>query len=160
MPWEKRLIGLADLVPVTPASVGSWEALEAAVDRAPQGMRNLFDDSAVWEPLKPGLARKLLWNENTFLLRVDLGATIPGHLHPTVEHCAVVRGRMVVDGQELRAWRLSGRAGGRAASGYRGAGWAAAADPSGRLASMYSPVRVWAASMSICWRAPTEPGCA
>lgn len=101
MPWEKRLIGLADLVPVTPASVGSWEALEAAVDRAPQGMRNLFDDSAVWEPLKPGLARKLLWNENTFLLRVDLGATIPGHLHPTVEHCVVVRGRMVVDGESF-----------------------------------------------------------
>lgn len=61
--WEKRLIALTDLVPVTPAPAGSWE------------------------PLVPGLARKRLWNDNTFLLRVDPGATRPGHLHAKLRAC-------------------------------------------------------------------------
>ena len=94
--WEKRLIGLTDLVDAEPALDGDWAALEAAIDQSPQAVRNLGVNDGAWELIEPGVERKTLWSQDSFLVRVEPGATISGHEHPAMEHCVVISGRMVV----------------------------------------------------------------
>ena len=98
--WEARLMPLEAMVPEAAAPAGSWERLERAVERVPQAVRDLALDEGAWIEMEPGISRKPLWREDTFLLRVAAGAVLPAHPHPEIEHCVVVSGRMVVDGKE------------------------------------------------------------
>lgn len=93
--WEHRLLPLAARAPEAQAPADSWAALEAAIDRTP---RRTLDDGT-WLDVSPGVTRKLLWNNQTFLLRVAPGGTILPHRHPRVEHCVVVEGSMVIGTQ-------------------------------------------------------------
>lgn len=99
--WERRLMPLAALVPEVAAPAGSWAALEAALARTPRRVldRPLEEDG--WQAVSPGVARKTLWNDDTYLLRVAPDAVVPPHRHARVEHCVVIRGRMVVDGRSM-----------------------------------------------------------
>lgn len=98
--WENRLMPLAALAPEAPAPATSWAMLERAIDRIPHPVRDLALAEGDWIAMEPGIDRKPLWRDDTFLLRVAPGATLPPHPHAEVEHCVVVTGRMVVDGRE------------------------------------------------------------
>lgn len=97
--WEHRLIPLAALAPEAQAPADSWAALEAAIDRTPRRTLDRKLDDGTWQPVSPGVTRKLLWNNQTFLLRVAPGGTILPHRHARVEHCVVVEGSMVIGTQ-------------------------------------------------------------
>lgn len=110
--WERRLAPLADLAPAADPPPGSWDALEQAIDRTPQRVLNRPLDDTAWHPLAPGIERKTLWNDETFLLRLAPGATLRAHAHQTVEHCLVLQGEMVVEGASYGPGHYQGLAAG------------------------------------------------
>ena len=99
--WERRLIALSVLTPEVQAPADSWDMLEAALDRTPRRTLDRLLDDGTWNNVSPGVTRKLLWNNETFLLRVAPGGTIRPHGHARVEHCVVVEGSMVIEGRSF-----------------------------------------------------------
>ena len=99
--WERRLLALSVLTPEVQAPADSWDMLEAALDRTPRRTLDRLLDDGTWNNVSPGVTRKLLWNNETFLLRVAPGGTIRPHGHARVEHCVVVEGSMVIEGRSF-----------------------------------------------------------
>jgi hypothetical protein len=80
---------------------GVWEAIDAALDAeaaVDAYSANRRVDEAGWEARGPGVWRKRLWDDNTFLARIAPGHVFAAHTHDVIEHCVVVAGSMVVDG--------------------------------------------------------------
>ncbi len=60
-------------------------------------------DAVPWQPVAPGVERKVLFETDTTLsslLRLAAGTTVPGHLHPIHEECLVLEGTLKI-GQDL-----------------------------------------------------------
>jgi hypothetical protein len=60
--------------------------------------RNIRLDDPGWVEVVPGVWTRQLWDEHTFLARLEPGRAFPPHDHPWTEHCLVISGDMVVDG--------------------------------------------------------------
>ncbi len=52
--------------------------------------RNIRLDEPGWMEVAPGVRRKYLWDEGTYLAEVEPGYTFEPHDHASVEHCLVV----------------------------------------------------------------------
>lgn len=83
-----------------------WDRLDAALDAETAtlaGTRTLRFDEGDWEDVSPGVMRKWLWGDRTFLMRVAPGAAILDHDHAQhTEHCLVVQGSVMVGSLDLR----------------------------------------------------------
>jgi hypothetical protein len=80
---------------------GVWDRVEAALDaeaRVAEYATNIRVEDEGWEPRAPGVFRRRLWDDRTYLARVEPGCSFPPHDHPEVEHCLVLAGSMHVDG--------------------------------------------------------------
>lgn len=75
-------------------AVATADARGRAISRLPFG-------EGAWQPYSPGVARKYLWDNDTFLLRCEPGAVIPPHGHPMTEHLIVIAGDLLIDGVEF-----------------------------------------------------------
>lgn len=71
---------------------------EAAIDAYATNSRL---EQGEWQPVRPGVWRKRLWDDRTWLGRVEPGHAFAPHHHDQVEHCLVLAGSMVVDGVEF-----------------------------------------------------------
>lgn len=63
--------------------------------RAPDHTLTIHADEGRWKPVLPGIHMKMLHHDPTgrsFLLRLDPGAVLPGHLHDGDEECLVLSG--------------------------------------------------------------------
>jgi hypothetical protein len=60
--------------------------------------RNIRLDDPGWQEVVPGVLKRQLWDEHTFLARLEPGCAFPPHDHPWTEHCVVLAGDMQVDG--------------------------------------------------------------
>jgi len=53
-------------------------------------------DDGAWIETSPGVRRKRLWDDRSFLVRCEAGGAIAEHRHDQFEHCLVIKGEMVV----------------------------------------------------------------
>lgn len=82
---------------------GLWDRIAERLDvteDAP-GTRTSVPDASGWEPLKPGLSRRMLYvnqpaGQAGYYLRFEAGAVLPGHAHAGDEHCIVISGRLQI----------------------------------------------------------------
>ena len=85
---------------------GLFARIEAVLDaeaRIATYARDIRLDDAGWVEVVPGVRKRILWDEQTFLAQVQPGHAFPEHDHPWTEHCLVISGDMVVDGVVYRA---------------------------------------------------------
>jgi hypothetical protein len=102
--WEERLGSvLAGAPPVEPRpQVWSWiEARLRARQAETFGGVTVRADAGEWQKLAPGADIKVLLVDTatrvrTFLLRLQPGAQVPGHPHPSTEECYVLSGDMMI----------------------------------------------------------------
>ena len=109
--WQRMLTPLAGSVePVEPPEA-VWREIEAAL--APSypelpGTTTVRADEGVWRPIAEGVTLKLLWTDETrhsqsFLLRLEPGASLPGHHHAQYEECLVLEGGIEIGPKALAA---------------------------------------------------------
>ena len=102
-PLDEALAPLAMAFPARRPSPNLWRRIEAAVDAAvPAAVVNLRRDEG-WRQYTQDVQIKRLWDENTFLLRCAPGGVLPAHKHPRFEHCVIIEGDMIVDGETYRS---------------------------------------------------------
>lgn len=98
-PLEETLAPLAMAYPERRPSPDLWDRIEAAVEAAERpAIVNLRREDG-WRQFSRDVQIKRLWDENTFLLRCAPGGVLPAHKHPRFEHCVVIEGDMIVDGE-------------------------------------------------------------
>lgn len=98
--WAKRFAPLDGTVTAT-VTQGLWSAIEARVQEidAVPGIRTVQPEAGVWETITTGVARKIVYQDQTrnmlcYFVRLDAGATLPKHGHPGDEHCVVLEGTL------------------------------------------------------------------
>lgn len=103
--WEMRLgSALALDTRTEPAGARVWQGIEAALGARQAenfGGVTVRDGTGEWQYLAPGAELKVLWvdeaaHTRSFLLRLQPGAQVPAHPHPTTEECYVITGDMVI----------------------------------------------------------------
>jgi anti-sigma factor ChrR (cupin superfamily) len=83
-------------------------AASAKPQAAPAGSRTVRANEGRWEPLCPGVERKMLWHDRekgriTFLIRAQPGAEFPSHQHDDDEEAYLLSGDLAVDDLVLGA---------------------------------------------------------
>ena len=102
-PLDDALAPLAMAFPERRPSQDLWQRIEAAVDAdTPSAVVNLRRDDG-WRQYTRDVQIKRLWDDNTFLLRCAPGGVLPAHKHPRFEHCVIIEGDMIVDGETYRS---------------------------------------------------------
>ena len=107
--WQEQFQGMADMLePVAPAP-HVFEAIEAAIDGAPQpGSITIRADEGEWQPLFDGVFKKMLLADEgdgseSYLLRIEPGAACPAHGHSKTEECLVLEGEMIIGTARFKA---------------------------------------------------------
>ncbi len=105
--WEARLAPLAvsDAEIAPPASV--WAGIEAAID-GDAAAQTIRADEGDWKTISAGVAKKRLLADpdagrESFLIRLDPGAILPGHFHRSIEECVMLEGEMHIGDLRVRA---------------------------------------------------------
>jgi anti-sigma factor ChrR (cupin superfamily) len=88
--------------------IAASAAPPAARQVGASGSRTVRAAEGKWEPLSPGIERKLLWHDRdrkrvTFLIRAQPGAEFPAHHHDADEEAYVLSGDLAFDELELGA---------------------------------------------------------
>ena len=103
--WERRLATAVTVAtPPEAPGPGVWSRIEAALEARQAedfGGVTVRRGAGEWQYLSPGADIKVLWVDEaartrSFLLRLQPGARVPAHPHPTTEECFVVSGDMVI----------------------------------------------------------------
>ncbi len=91
-------------------SSGLWERIAAKVDEAEAipGTMTIPMSEGTWEPLAPGIERKVVHLDRqagtqSCFLRMRAGAVLPPHDHGADEHCVVMQGDVEVGGKTFGA---------------------------------------------------------
>lgn len=58
---------------------------------------NIRHDDPGWIDINPGVRRRYLWDEHTYIAQIQPGYVFPRHDHASVEHCLVISGDLIVD---------------------------------------------------------------
>ncbi len=96
---EEALASIAVAFPEGQPPANLWRRIEAAIDAHSVGEIVNIRREDGWRQYTRDVQIKRLWDDNTFLLRCAPGGVLPGHKHPRFEHCVVIEGDMVVDGE-------------------------------------------------------------
>jgi ChrR Cupin-like domain len=101
---EDRLAPLALAADAVAPSRGLWDRIEAALDHE-QGENagrsiEMFDDGD-WHDFMPGIRRKFLWNDKTWMLRCAPGSVIAQHPHTAFENVVVMSGDLQMGGRDF-----------------------------------------------------------
>ena len=73
------------------------QVLTAVSEQSSAQHRTVRADCGLWEPIGPGLERKVLWQSGdalSCLMRLAPGAVAAGHAHPIDEECVVLEGTL------------------------------------------------------------------
>jgi len=104
--WQDHFLALSESVPELEPSPGGYAAIEALLDNRPRGSGT--DDLIIvreadgeWQPLLRGVTKKTLYVNRpeaveTFLLRLEPGASLPAHGHRSTEECLVLEGEITI----------------------------------------------------------------
>lgn len=103
---DERLAQVAMAFPEARPRPDLWTRIDAAVDAARAADRapiKVVRREEGWRQYSRDVQIKRLWDANTFLLRCAPGGVLPAHDHPRFEHCVVLEGDMIVDGETYHA---------------------------------------------------------
>lgn len=104
--WQDHFYALSEPAPELEPSPGAFAAIEALLDEKTHEAEN--DDLIVvrqsegeWRPLLRGVTKKTLFINRseaveTFLLRLEPGASLPAHGHRSTEECLVLEGEIKI----------------------------------------------------------------
>ena len=100
----------AALLPLQPSSDAAlspalWDRIVERIEQehlAP-GTTTMTRDEGAWEPLAPGVERKVVHvdavaGRQSFFVRMRAGAVLPAHEHRADEHCAILEGELEIGG--------------------------------------------------------------
>ena len=96
---EDRLAPLSLAAGDAPLPSGLWDRIEAALDVETgefHSRRVELLGEGGWHDFLPGIKRKTLWSEQSWLLRCAPGAEIPSHPHLADEHLLVISGDVLI----------------------------------------------------------------
>jgi quercetin dioxygenase-like cupin family protein len=84
------------------------ERIATSAPAGPADSRTVRAHEGTWEPVCPGIERKLLWHDRahsriTFLIRAQPGAEFPAHVHDADEEAYVLSGDLAFDDLKLNA---------------------------------------------------------
>lgn len=100
---DEALAAVALAMPERRPSPKLWRRIEAAIDSEEAGGFVNVRREDGWRQYSRDVQIKRLWDDNTFLLRCAPGGVLPAHKHPRFEHCVVIEGDMIVDGETYRS---------------------------------------------------------
>lgn len=114
--WEKlaaeidrRLAAAGDSLEAAAPSAAVWDRIAARVDHLESERPTLTvrSQDGVWEPVGDGVFRKLLHVDadggwQSFMLRLEPGATVAEHGHTMLEECVVLEGAFDIAGETVR----------------------------------------------------------
>jgi quercetin dioxygenase-like cupin family protein len=93
---EALAVAIAPCLPDAERVKAMRERVLARIRRERQRFLTVRTSDGTWLPIAPGIAVKHLQDDGTmqsFLLRLDAGARLPAHDHPSCdEHCVVIEG--------------------------------------------------------------------
>ncbi len=107
--WQDGFAGLAETITAVEPSSELLEGVHAAIDGKPQpGTTTIRADAGQWLQLLPGVHKKQLMVDEadgmeSFLLRLEPGASIAAHSHTRPEQCLVLEGEVIVGEARFRA---------------------------------------------------------
>lgn len=104
--WQDHFLALSDSAPDLEPSPGGFAAIEALLDNQAHGSRTddliiVRESDGEWRPLLRGVTKKTLFINRpeaveTFLLRLEPGASLPAHGHRSTEECLVLEGEITI----------------------------------------------------------------
>ncbi|MCI3131053.1 cupin domain-containing protein [Phenylobacterium aquaticum] len=103
--WEAEVSALTPpLAPIAPPPA-VWDRI-ADETLGPATLTVRAEDGE-WEPLSPGVSRRVLHRDpaggwQAVLIRMAPGATLAAHSHASLEECVVLEGEFEVDGETVR----------------------------------------------------------
>lgn len=99
----------ASLQPIPPPPALKAKILQRVRSQAaPTRLLTLRADDGDWVPFVPGVEMKMLFEDparrsRSLLIRMQPGATVPGHPHPDHEECLVLDGEISIGDLTVRA---------------------------------------------------------
>lgn len=88
----------------------AWSRLEQALDReaAAPSFHTVHADDGDWTSMAPGIDKKFLYRDpatgtESYLVRMQAGASIDMHQHPRAEECLVLEGDLAIGDLQLKA---------------------------------------------------------
>jgi quercetin dioxygenase-like cupin family protein len=107
--WEQLLSRLErEDQPVTPPDL--WSGITRALDQEASAapFHTIRLDDGEWMLVRPGLERKVLYRDpetgaESYLFRMEPGASIEGHHHASPEECLVLEGDLTIGDLRLNA---------------------------------------------------------
>lgn len=100
---EETLAPIALAFPERKPPADLWRRIEAAIGADSMDEFVNVRREEGWRQFTRDVQIKRLWDDNTFLLRCAPGGVLPAHKHPRFEHCVVIEGDMIVDGETYRS---------------------------------------------------------
>ena len=100
--WQEGLGALADRHTSEAPSASVWAAIAAGIDEAPlANTTTIRAAEGSWQSVSPGAAIKILFENpddgyRSFLLRMEPGGRLPGHVHAYTEECLVLEGELII----------------------------------------------------------------
>ncbi len=107
--WQERLGALADRHTCEAPSASVWAAIAAGIDEAPlPNTTTIRAAEGSWQSVSAGAAIKILFENpddgfRSFLLRLEPGGRLPGHVHAYTEECLVLEGELIIAGTRFAA---------------------------------------------------------
>jgi quercetin dioxygenase-like cupin family protein len=87
-----------------------WSRVERALNQeaSTSPFHTIRPDDGEWLPIRPGLERKVLYRDpetgaESYLFRMEPGASIEGHRHASAEECLVLEGDLTIGDLRLNA---------------------------------------------------------
>ena len=100
--WQERLGQLADRRTAEAPSASVWAAIASGIAEAPiPNTTTIRAAEGSWQNVSPGTDIKVLFENpddgyRSFLLRMEPGGRLPGHIHAYTEECLVLKGELII----------------------------------------------------------------
>lgn len=105
--WQDHFLALSETAPELELNPDGFATIEALLDGQTHKPKDYGDLIVVrqaegeWRPLLPGVTKKTLFVNQpeateTFLLRLEPGASLPAHGHNSTEECLVLEGEITI----------------------------------------------------------------
>jgi len=100
--WQDRFQALASAIENVQPRAHVFAAIEATIEGRPQpGSLTIRADEGEWQQIFDGVHKKTLLIDHeegveSFLLRMEAGASCPAHSHSKTEECLVLEGEIII----------------------------------------------------------------
>lgn len=104
--WQSRLDAAGPALDQFEPPAHLFGKIEARIqsEEKQRATRTIRADFGVWEEIEPGVQKKLLYVEansgwQSYLIKMEAGASVIEHHHDIIEECFVIDGEIQIDGE-------------------------------------------------------------